>query len=76
MSGDYVPEEGKLVSVQDAVLEKERIAALNAPRRWNVAGPFNAFNEALDLANHPPVSQAGEFFVVYAERAVFAFWFS
>ena len=75
MSGDYVPEEGKKVSVQDAVLEKERITALSAPGLWHIGGPFTFLNEAIDLANQPPASQPGEFFVVVGGNAFFAVWF-
>ena len=76
MSDDYPTGERKLVSVDDAVAEKQRLAALAAPRRWQVSGPFLTLNEPIDFANQPPVSQPGEFFVVFAANAFFAIWFS
>ena len=75
MSDDYVPEERKKVSLKDAVLEKERIVALDAPGLWHTAGPFNTLNEPIDLANQPPASRPGEFSVVFAGGAFFAIWF-
>ncbi len=74
MSDDYTTGERKFASVDDAAAEKQRIAALNGPRLWQVAGPFLTLNEPIDFANRPPASQPGEFSVVYAERAFFAIW--
>ena len=76
MSDDYTTGEGKFVSVDNAVAEKQRLAALNTPRLWQVSGPFLTLNEPIDFANRPPVSQPGEFFVVFAANAFFAIWFS
>ena len=75
MSDNYVPEEGKKVSLKDAILEKERLVGLRAPGLWHVAGPFATLNEPIDLANQPPASQPGEFSVVFAGGAFFAIWF-
>jgi hypothetical protein len=75
VSDDYVPEERKKVSLEDAVMEKERVVALNAPGLWHTAGPFSTLNEPIDLANQPPASRPGEFFVVFAGGAFYAIWF-
>ena len=40
MSDDYTTRERKFASVDNAVAEKERIAALSGERVWRVAGPF------------------------------------
>ena len=76
MSEDHTTGERMLASVDEAIAEKQRLAALGAPRFWRIAGPFLTLNEPVDLANRPPVSQPGEFFVVFAANAFFAIWFS
>lgn len=75
MSGDHTKGERKFVSVEEAVAEKQRIAALNAPRVWRIAGPFLTLNEPVDFANRPPAAQPGEFYVVFAANAFDAIWF-
>jgi hypothetical protein len=74
MSDDNTMGERKYVSVDDAVVEKERLAALGGDRLWQVAGPFLTLNEPIDFANRPPRSQAGEFSIVFAANAFFAIW--
>jgi hypothetical protein len=74
MSDDNTTGERKFASVDNAVAEKQRVAALNGERVWRVAGPFTTLNEPIDFANQPPAAQAGEFFVVFAANAFFAIW--
>ena len=76
MNDDYPTGERKFVSVDDAVAEKQRLAAARAPRLWRISGPFLTLNEPVDFVNRPPVQQPGEFFVVFAANAFFAVWFS
>jgi len=76
MSDDYTTGERKFVSVDDAAAEKQRLAALGGPRLWRIGGPFLTLNEPVDLANRPPLSQPGEFVVVFAANAFFAIYLS
>jgi len=69
MSDDYTTGERKFVSLDNAVAEKQRLAALSPPGLWHVAGPFLTLNEPIDLANQPPASRPGEFFIVFASNA-------
>jgi|tagenome__1003787_1003787.scaffolds.fasta_scaffold19590062_3 hypothetical protein len=71
---DDTTREGTFASVDTAVAEKERLAALSGGRLWRVAGPFLTLNEPIDFANRPPAAQAGEFSVVFAANAFFAIW--
>ena len=74
MSDDNTTTERKFVSVENAVAEKKRLAALSGERVWRVQGPFLTLNEPIDFANQPPRQQAGEFSVVFANNAFFAIW--
>ena len=74
MSDDDTTTERTFASVDDAVAEKRRLAALDAHRVWRIAGPFATLNEPIDFANQPPAAQAGEFSVVFAANAFFAIW--
>lgn len=74
MSDDNTTRDSKFASVDDAVAEKQRIAAPSGGRVWRVAGPFLTLNEPIDFANQPPAAQAGEFSVVFAANAFFAIW--
>jgi hypothetical protein len=74
MSDDNTTREHKFASVDDAVAEKKRLAALSGERVWRVAGPFTTLNEPIDFANQPPRAKAGEFFIVFAANAFFAIW--
>ncbi len=75
MSDDNTTTERTFASVDDAVAEKRRLAALNAPHRvWGIAGPFATLNEPIDFANQPPAAQAGELSIVFAANAFFAIW--
>ena len=74
MSEDNTTGERTFTSVDNAVAEKQRLAAVSGERLWRVAGPFTTLNEPIDLANQPPAAQAGEFSVVFAANAFFAIW--
>ena len=74
MSDDNTARERKFASVDNAVAEKQRLAADSGGRVWRVAGPFATLNEPIDFANQPPAAQAGEFSVVFAANAFFAIW--
>jgi hypothetical protein len=74
MSDDDTTTERTFASVDDAVAEKRRLAALSGGRVWRIAGPFATLNEPIDFANQPPAAQAGEFSVVFAANAFFAIW--
>jgi len=74
MSEDNTTGERTFTSVDNAVAEKQRLAAVSGERLWRVAGPFTTLNEPIDFANQPPAAQAGEFSVVFAANAFFAIW--
>ena len=74
MSEDNTTGEHDFASVDDAVAEKQRLAADSGGRVWRIAGPFTTLNEPIDFANQPPRAGPGEFSVVFAANAFFAIW--